>query len=158
MYQIYNYGDKLNHKIILIIISFILFIYGCYSYFYQRNKKWIKVNADIDKIEVIKKVEKDKKISYLVIYLKFNKGSISYYPVFTSNNIDELKEKLTDKVITIYYDVQNPNISYLSKPHQGLIRLLFSFILLIVSLLYYNQDKFLLQEKPIINDIETKMK
>jgi hypothetical protein len=112
-------------------------MYGLYSYFFQRYKKWVKVNASIHRVEIIKKIEQDKKISSLAVYLTFTKGSISYYPVFTTDKVKNLKEKMNDTFITIYYNDENPNISYLSRPHFGLIRLLIGFIVFIFSLVYY---------------------
>jgi hypothetical protein len=130
----------MHDKIVLIIVSFILFIYGLYSYFYQRSRQWVKVSASIERVEIIKRIEKDAKMKTLAIYLKFNKGSISYFPVFTSDSVENLKEKINDKFITIYYKNENPNISYLQRPQFGLIRLISGLVLFAMSLVYYYAD------------------
>jgi len=130
-----------------IILSICFLNIGLYIYFFERKKKWIPVNADILRIQIIKKIEDETKIktitkpSKISVKFSFKVGSINYYPVFNDSLLefkktDLRKDLIKNKKMIIYYNIENPNISYNKMPNDGITLIFFSIILLIISLLY----------------------
>jgi len=132
-----------------VIFSICMLIIGCYIYFIYRKKKWVQVNADILRIHIIKKLdEKNPKSTKSTISVKFGfkVGSVTYHPVFNDSilgiqNTDFRKDLVKNKKLIIYYDVRNPNISYVKIPNDGITIIFFSLILLIISTLYLQSIK-----------------
>jgi len=141
-----------------IIFSICILIIGCYIYFIGRNKKWIPINADILRIQVIKKLGTPtspitsptttpiKSTSKLSVKFGFKVGSANYHPVFDDNLLeikknDIRKDLIKNKKLLIYYDVENPNISYIKRPNDGITFIFFGLILLIISILFLNSIK-----------------
>lgn len=134
-----------------IIFSICVLSIGCYIYFIERNEKWVPVNADIIRIQVIKKLETptkpiSKAATSLSVKFSFKVGSADFNPVFNDDllelkNNDIKKELLKNKKLLIYYNVKNPNISYIKRPNDGIAFIFFGLILLIISILYLNSIK-----------------
>lgn len=150
-----------------IIFSICVLSIGCYIYFIERNKKWIPVNADIIRIQVIKKIEAPtttpisastkvpttaptptptKSTSKLSVKFAFKVGSADYHPVFNDDLLeikknDIRKDLIKNKKLLIYYDVENPNISYIKRPNDGITFIFFGLILFIISILFLNSIK-----------------
>jgi hypothetical protein len=148
-----------------IMFSLCILIIGCYIYFIGRNKKWIPVNADILRIQVIKKLGTPtspitsptttstketttpiKSTSKLSVKFGFKVGSADYHPVFNDDLLeikknDIRKDLIKNKKLLIYYDVENPNISYIKRPNDGITFIFFGLILLIISILFLNSIK-----------------
>jgi hypothetical protein len=137
-----------------IIFSICILSIGCYIYFIERTNKWVPVNADIIRIQVIKKLDTPtspktppgKSTTSLSVKFSFKVGSADFNPVFNDEllelkNNDIKKELLKNKKLLIYYNVKNPNISYIKRPNDGIAFIFFGLILLIISILYLNSIK-----------------
>jgi len=132
--------------IISMIFSLCVLIFGCYVYFIDRKKKWIKINANVLRIHIIKKIDEKKKskpISTISVKFGFKVGSVDYHPVFDDNLLgltknDIRSDLIKNKKLLIYYDIENPNISHVNMPNDGISFIFFGLILLIISLLYLN--------------------
>jgi hypothetical protein len=115
-----------------IIFSICIISIGCYIYFIERNKKWVPVNADIIRMQVIKKLATptSKATSSLSVKFSFKVGSADFNPVFNDDLLelkknDIRKDLLKNKKLLIYYNVKNPNISYIKRPNDGITFIFF---------------------------------
>jgi len=128
--------------IISIVFSICVIISGLYIYIVSRQLRWIKTEAKIEKVQIVKKIINNNLVSTLNVKFSFKVGSINYYSVFNNdilgiNDEESKKELIKNRKMTLYYDTENPNIAYLNMPRDGITVIFFGLILLTISSLFY---------------------
>lgn len=132
--------------ILTVLIGIAMIVYGGYRRTFPRKCDWIEMTAKVEQIDTITKKINDVNKSRLSVKYSYKVGSITFSGVFLDNwdnKVEETKKKLVnDKVITIYYNSHNPNLSLIYRPKQGLYRMSFGIALTILGLLFYFSENY----------------
>lgn len=127
--------------LLTILIGVIMVLYGGYRRVYPRPCDWIETYAKVEQIDTINKKIDNVDKSRIIVKYSYKVGSITFNGVFLDkwdNNVKESTDKLVkEKVLKIYFNSNNPNLSVTYRPIQGIYRMAFGMVLVLLGILFY---------------------
>lgn len=143
----------------LILVGIILIITGAFRFLNPSEYLWQKKNANLTKVSVETKNTGGKLKSRTIMSYEYKVGDLKYQGVYFDdwNNSQNSNDQNKEKSIIIYYNNNQPNISFIKRPKEGVYRMAIGLILIIMGFLFYfssnNEIKSSNKQNSEINDI-----
>jgi hypothetical protein len=133
-----------------IVFSILIIIWGFVNYLNISPFKktiWLLTDGTIMKIE--------KKPNNIIIKYNYKVNNLEYYGTIIKPKEYKLE---SEKTIPIYYYYENPNLSFIEKPNEGVYTIAFGILLLILCLLIFitNHEESNKEIDSLTNKIFTK--